>query len=193
MGFDPVSAGLGGLQSLIGIGQSLFSGRKKAERQLNQQIDNAPKTTANKSILDFYNNALQRYGVDPTSSSLYKTQQQNIGRNVAGGISSLQDRRSGQAGISSLLRAANDASLNSVAAAEQQRDQRFGMLGNATNMKSNEDERVFEQNEMLPYNLRLQLKAQKLQGANQRTNAGQLNFFNGLGTLGSSGIFDKKK
>ena len=129
-----IPAILGTAQALFGIGQSIFSGRKKAERNLNKQIDAAPKTTANKSILDFYNNALQRYGVDPTSSSLYKTQQQNIGRNVASGVASMQDRRLGNSGISSLLRAANDASLNSVAAAEQQRDQRFGVLGNATNM-----------------------------------------------------------
>lgn len=181
--FDPVSTALGGLQTLFGIGQSIFSGRKKAERALNKQIDNAPKTSANKSILDFYNTALSRYNVNPTDSAMYKRQQQNIGRNQATALSSLQDRRSGLAGASSILRASNDASLDANVAAEQERNQRFGMLGNATGMKANEDERVFEQNEMLPFNLRTQLKAQQLQGANQRANAGTQNIFGGAQTL----------
>jgi len=184
---------IGGAQALLGLGQSLFSGRKKAERALNKQIDNAPKTTANKSILDFYNTALQRYNVDPTQSAMYKRNMNTIGGNLATGVASLGDRRAGQAGISSLLRATNDATLNTQVQAENQRDQRFNQLGSATGMKAGEDLRVFEQNEMLPYNLRLQLKAQKLQGANERSNAGLSNMFGGGSLLGTSGIFDKKK
>ena len=184
---------LGRAQALLGLGQAIFSGRKKAEKALNQQIDQAPKTTANKSILDYYNNALSRYNVDPASTAMYKRNMQSINQGVASGVAGLQDRRSALGGISSLLRAKNDATLNTNVAAENQRDQRFNQLGAATGMKANEDQRVFEQNEMLPYDLRLQLKAQKLQGANQRTNAGMQNLFGGLGTLGSSGIFDKKQ
>jgi hypothetical protein len=185
MPFDPISLGAGGLQFLTGLGQSIFSGRKKAEKALNKQIDSAPKVTANKSIMDFYNTALARYGVSPTDSALYKQQSKNIGRNVATGIGALQDRRSGLGGVSSILRAANDANLNANVAAEQQRNQRFGQLGQAAGMQSQEEKYVFNQNQMLPFELKTNMAAQKLQGANQRTNAGMQNIFGGFNTIAS--------
>lgn len=177
---------LGAGQAALGLGQMLFSGRKKAEKQLNKLIDNSPKTTANKSILDYYNTALSRYGVDPSQSALYKRQQQDITRNATNALSYLGDRRSSTAGASSVLRQMNDATLGANVAAEQQRDRRFAELGQATGMKANEDERVFEQNEMLPYNLRVQLKGQKLQGANQRVNSGLQNLFGGAQTFAAN-------
>lgn len=183
MGFDPISAGVGGLQTLVGLGQSIFSGRKKAERQLNQLIDNAPKYQANKSILDYYNKALQRYGVDPAQSAMYKRNMQNINQGVATGVAGLQDRRSALAGTSSLLRAANDARLNTEVAAENERNRRFGELGSATNMKAGEERYMFENNELMPFDMRAQVKAQKLQGANQRSNAGMGNIFGGFSTI----------
>jgi len=191
----PIGLIAGGAQALLGLGQSLFSGRKKAEKGLNKLIDNSPKTTANKSILDYYNTALSRYNVDPAQSALYKRNMQNINQSVSSGIAGLQDRRSALGGVSSLLRASNDAKLNTEVAAEQQRDRRFGELGSATGMKAGEDLRVYEQNTLLPYNLRLQLQGQKLQGANQRANAGMQNAMSGLQTLGSfdlSSILGKK-
>lgn len=183
MPFDPVSLGLGGLQGLVGLGQSIFSGRKKAERQLNQLIDNAPKYSQNKSILDYYSKALQRYNVDPAQSALYKRNMQNINQGVSSGIAALGDRRSALAGTSSLLRAANDAKLNTEVAAEGQRDRRFGELGQATNMKANDERYMFENNELMPFDMRAQVKAQKLQGANQRSNAGMSNLFGGASTI----------
>lgn len=193
MPIDPLSAITGGVQLLTGLGQSLFSGRRKAERKMNKEIDytlaNIPKAQANKSILDYYNTALARYGVSPTDSAMYKNQMKNIDRNVAAGLQGLQDRRSGLAGTSSLLRAANDASLNANVAAEQRRDRLFGELGQAAQMEDAERKFLFQQNQMLPWetraNLKLGMLGQKLQGANQRTNAGMQNIFGGLSTVAS--------
>ncbi len=184
MPLDPISTVAGGVQTLGGIFQTIFSGRKKAERGLNEQIDKSPKYSQNQSILDYYNTALNRYNVSPVDSAMYKRQQQNIGRNQATGINALQDRRSGQAGISSILRAANDASLNAEVSAEQQKNQRFNELGGATNMKVNEDDKAFQQNQVMPWELRTNLAAQKLQGAVQRQNAGMQNIFGGIQTIG---------
>jgi hypothetical protein len=185
-GLDPISAAAGGLQTILGIGQSIFSGRKKAERALNSQIDAAPKTTANASILDFYNKALSRYNVNPYNSSLYKHQSQTADRNLVSALGSTGGRSGRIGALGGLLQNTNDSLLKAASAAEGQQAQALSQLGSATGMKSNEDERVFEQNVNMPYNLRLQLKAQNLQGANQRTNAGMQNLFGGLGTLGSS-------
>jgi hypothetical protein len=193
MPIDPLSLAAGGVQALVGLGQTIFSGRKKAERQLNREIDytlaNIPKAQANKSILDYYNTALARYGVSPTDTAMYKSQMKGIDRGVATGLQSLQDRRSGIAGTSSILRASNDAKLNANVAAEQRRDNLFNQLGQATQMEDAERKFLFNQNEMLPWetraNLKLGMLGQKLQGANQRTNAGMQNIFGGFNTIAS--------
>lgn len=192
MPFDPITGVVGGLQFLTGLGQSIFSGRKKAERGLNNQIDKSPKVSANKSIMDYYNEALSRYNVNPQSSALYKRQTQNINRGVATGINALNDRRSGQAGISSILRGSNDAYLNAEVAAENEKSNRFGQLGNATGMKYSDDKYVFNQNEVVPFELKTQLAAMKLQGANKRANAGTQNMFGGVQTA-LTGYTPKKK
>lgn len=186
MGLDPVSAAAGGLQTLVGLGQTIFSGRKKAEKALNNQINNTPKVSANKGIMDYYNNALSRYNVSATDSALYKRSMGDIRSGQASALAGLQDRRSGLAGTSSILRAGQRAALDANVAAEQQKNQRFNELGNAANMQNQEEKYVFNQNEMLPFDLKTQMASQKLQGANQRANAGMQNIFGGLQTFASS-------
>lgn len=185
MPFDPASTATGGVQTLTGLAQTLFSGRKKAERQLTQTIQNAPKAKASQSILDYYNQALARYNVAPTESAMYKRSVGDINENTATALSGLQDRRSGLSGASSILRYANKSKLDANVAAEEERNSRFGQLGAATGMKSDEEKYLFQQNEMLPFELKAQMYSQKLQGANQRTNAGMQNIFGGLSTIGS--------
>lgn len=192
MPLDPISGAIGGLQTLVGLGQSLFSGRKKQERAFNAQIDKAPKTQSNQSIMDYYNQALQRYNVNPTDSALYKRSMQDINRGVATGLSSLQDRRSGIAGASSILRASNDAKLNAEVAAENEKSSRFNQLGSATDAKAADDRYVFDINELTPFNLRTQLAGMKLGAANENFRAGQQNIFGGLQT-GLGGYTPKKK
>lgn len=184
-GLDPVSGIIGGVRLLAGLGQSIFSGRKKAEKGLNAQIDKSPIYRQNQSILDYYNQALARYNVSPTDSAMYKRQLNNINRGVATGITGLQDRRSAIGGLSSILRMQNDATLNAEVAAEQQKNQRFGELASATNMKVGEDDKAFKQNQLAPFELKTNLAAQKLQAANQRANAGMQNIFGGLQTIGA--------
>lgn len=170
-----IGAGAGLIQSLVAGGKA-----RKAQKQLEGLASNVPQYKQNQSILDYYNTALSRYGVSPTDSAMYKRQQQSINRNVASGLNTLQNTRSAIGGASSLVRAANDASLNAEVAAEQQRDQRFGVLGGATGMKAAEDAKAFEQNVNLPYQLKYNLLSQKAGAANQTANAGLSNIFSGL-------------
>jgi hypothetical protein len=145
---------------------SASSKKKKAEKELEKYADSYKP---NQSILDYYNKALQRYSVNPTDSALYKNLTKTADSSAAWGIGALQDRRSGQAGISSILRGRNDAYLNAGVVAENEKSNRLNQLGGATTLKAAEDKYPFE----MKYNL-LSMKAG---GANARLMAA-LNSFN---------------
>jgi len=168
-----ITAAAGGIQSIINAGKA-----KKAQKELEGM--NSPLYKKNQGILDYYNQSLDRYNVSPTDSAMYKRQIGNINRGVANGVGALQDRRSGIAGISSILRGASDATLNAEATAEQERNNRFNQLGTATQMKAGEDRTAFDINEMQPFERKYNLKAMKAGAANQGVNAGLSNIFNGL-------------
>lgn len=175
-------------QAVGGIAQSIIGGigARKRQKELNKLIDNTTKYEANKSIMDYYGQALSRYGVSPTDSALYKQQMQGINRNVANAVSATQDRRSGLAGVSSILRGANDATLSANVAAEQQRDRRFNELGQATNMRAQEEQKEWQQNKMLPFELKYNMTSQRAGAANQLANAGLQNIFGWLQNWGMS-------
>lgn len=187
-GIDPISlaqTGAGLLQSVIG---GIQAGR--AQRQLSNL--QSPKYTPNKSILDFYGEALNRYNVDPTQSAMYKRQVGDINRSVATATQGLQDRRSGTAGVSSLLRYMGDAKLKANVAAENERDQRFGVLGSAAGMKASEEGKAFQINEMMPFERKYNLLAAKAAGGNQVANAGLSNVFGGLQNLYNYNLLNKE-
>lgn len=173
----PIAAAL---QGAVGLGQLLFSGKHKAEKKLENF---ANSYTKNAGIMDYYNKALQRYSANPYTSSLYNQQTKNINRNVNAGISALQNRRSGLAGISSLVQGANDASLKAAGVAEQQQGQNLSQLGHATQIKAAEDFKPFE----IKYNL---LSA-KASGANKTAGAGMQNIFGGISSYQDSQLVDK--
>jgi hypothetical protein len=180
---DPLSLALGAAQVGGGLLQGLIGGKKAKKAQKELENLQSPTYNPNESVLSYYNNALQRYNVNPYNSTLYKTQQQNIGRGVNQGIGALNNRRSGLAGISSLIQGQNDSLLKAGIAAENQKDQRFSQLGGATQMKAGEDRQAFNINKMQPFERKYNLLAMKA-GANARTaNDGLKNIFNGLGTM----------
>lgn len=161
-------------QGVVGLGQMVggWIQQRKATKNFEKELANAPKYNQNQSILDYYNKALQRYNVNPTDSAMYKRNAQSINRGVATGIGALQDRRSGQSGISSILRASNDASLNAEVAAENEKSNRFNTLGNATTMKAGEDRTAFDINQMQPHRDKLALYGAKATGGTNIFNAG---------------------
>jgi hypothetical protein len=182
-----ITAGAGLAQSALG-----FFGAKKARKQLENL--QTPTYSPVKSISDYYNEAQRRYQESPYQSNLYKMQAQNIARGTAQGIAGLQDRRSGQAGIQNLVQAQNDALLKAGVAAEQQREQRFGQLGAASQAMGAEQRKEWEVNQMLPYQKRYDILSQKAAGNAQLMNAGLQNIYGGLtGGLYASGLMGKKK
>jgi hypothetical protein len=171
---DPftIAAIAGGAQALGGAAQSLFSGRKKAERELNAFAKASPLYQGSKSINDYYQQAMNRYKENPYQSQQYQLGAMNAQRATAQGIGALQDRRSAIGGISRLALGQTSAMQNLGAQAEAQRNQRFGQLGGAAQMKTAEDYKKFDINQMTPYNRMLQLKQYKAQAAADQYNAG---------------------
>ena len=174
-------------QTVGGLFQSLFSGRKKAQREMEAQLDKSPAYTANKGISDYYQEALNRYNESPQQSAIYQNAMRNAQRTTAQGLGALQDRRSALAGVGRLAAIQNDAMANATAQAESRRDARFSQLGQATSAKAAEDRRAFDINVMTPYQRRLQMAQMKAGAANARSDAGMQNMFGGLSNLSMMG------
>ncbi len=171
MPFDPVSGILGGGQALGGLVQTLFSGKRKAEKNLERHINSYQK---NPSIMDYYSKALNNYNANPYNSASYRNATQTAGRGLATGINALGDRRSVLAGLPALTQGYADAGLKAAANAERERAGALSQLGNATAMKAREDR--------VPFDMKYNLLAQKAAGANATKAAGWKNIFGGLGT-----------
>jgi len=178
-------------QAGVGLAQTIggWIQQRKATKALEKL--QSPTYKQNQSILDYYNQALQRYSVSPTDSAMYKRNMKNIDRGVATGINALQDRRSGTAGASSILRAANDARLDTEVAAENEKNNRFGVLGGATQMKAGEDDKAFQYNEYMPFERKYNLLSQKAGGGNQIMNSGISNIFGGLQNWSNMKMLEK--
>jgi hypothetical protein len=183
----PVTIGLiaAGAQLVGGAAQSAFSGRGKAEKDFESYAKQSPLYRGNPSIDQYYQEALSRYNESPYQSAQYKTAQNAARRTTATGINGLQNWGSAIGGIGKLAAIENDAMQNAGARAEANSSQRFGQLGNAAQMKTSEDYRKFDINEMTPFQRQLQVKQMKSQAANERFNAG-LNMMGGAISNGAS-------
>jgi hypothetical protein len=159
-------------QAGLGAYQAATSGASARERELDSYAKQSPLYKGSKSIDDYYQEAMNRYRENPYQSQQYQIGQRNIERGLATGLSALQKRGGALSGASRLLVGRSDALGNLGMQAEAQRNARFGQLGGATQMKTGEEYKKFDINQMTPYNRMLQLKQLKAQAANDRYNAG---------------------
>lgn len=166
---------IGGIQSLAGIAQAIAGSAKARRAQRGLENLQTPNAVADPEINNYY----QQANANPYSTSLYQQAAQNAGRNLAGGLTLLQGKHSALAGISGLVRNQNDALLRAGVAAEQQQKQ---MLGQATRMKSMDNQRLWEINKLMPYQKTFSLLGAKASAGNQIANAGWGNIFGGLQT-----------
>ena len=165
-----------------GIYSSAHAASKKnqAEKELQNQANNFKP---NQSILDYYDKALSKYSPNPYESQSYQNQNNSIQRNLATGISSLQSRRLGLAGVAGQVQQANDASSKAAANAQIQSGQDLSRLGSASSMKTAEQQKKFD----MLYNL----QAQKAGAYASTENSGIRNIFNGLSTAAAMYGADK--
>jgi hypothetical protein len=172
------------LQGVGGLAQSIFGGgrARRAEKELEKL--QTPVYQQSQGINDYYTKALNRYSADPTKSSLYQTQMQNIQRGGAAGMQALGDRRGAASGVANIVQAQNDAALQATAAAEQQQAQALGQLGQAAQLKAGEEKMAFQYNQVAPYEKKAALLGAKAAGGNQMMNAGLSNVFGAANTFG---------
>jgi hypothetical protein len=158
-------------QAGLGALQASTSGAKARERELEAYAKQSPLYKGSKSVDDYYQEAMNRYRENPYQSQQYQMGAMEARRATAQALGAMQNRR--VLGDISRLAEREKSNLQMLGAqAEAQRNARFGQLGGATQMKTGEDYRKFDINQMTPYNRMLQLKQLKAQAANDRYNAG---------------------
>ena len=186
-GIAAIAAGTG---ALAGGASAIGSNarRKSRERELDKYAQQSPLYKGSKSIDDYYQQAMNRYKENPYQSQQYQLGAMNAQRATAQGLGALQDRRSAIGGISRLALGQNAAMQNLGAQAEAQRNARFGQLGGATQMKTAEDYKKFDINEMTPYNRILGLKQMKSAAANEEYARDVQNTMSSLSNLASVGM-----
>ena len=183
-----IAVGAAAVSVGTGIYQAASSGKNKRARELEQFAKNSPLYKGSKSIDDYYQQALNRYSENPYQSQQYQLGAMNAQRATAQGIGALQDRRSAIGGISRLALGQTSAMQNLGAQAEAQRNQRFGQLGGAAQMKTAEDYKKFDINQMTPYNRMLQLKQYRAQAAADQYNAGMQSIASGASNIAMTGV-----
>jgi len=164
---------------------SAASKAKKAERSLEESLKNTPQYKPNQSILNYYQTALNKYNTNPSDTREYKLASQDIKQGTVQGLKALQDRRSGLAGVPTLIGNQNNSLLNAAVRSEQEKARQFGVLGQATGMKAGEDKAAFQQNEMYPFESRYNLMSMNAAGNRESQRNSTQNAYSNLSTATS--------
>ena len=182
-----IQAGAAQQKKMAGAAQFLFSGQRKAEKKLTKEIEAIPEYTKSPSILDFYEQARQRYGISPTQTAAYKRQMANIQRAGATALAGAGGARGRMGAASTVARQLSDAALGAEVAGEQEKARRFGQLGQAAQMMRGEDV-MAEQRKLLKQQQRLSQAAARAAGAAAIKRAGLTNIFGAMSDLGKAGV-----
>jgi|GEM_PF-1617694 len=162
----------------ISLASSAMAAKKRKDAESAIENTQTPTYSPNQSILNYYQTALNKYNTNPTDTMEYKATKQQIGQGVVQGLNSLQDRRSGLAGIPTLMANQNNSLLKAAVAGEQRKAQEFNVLGHAIGMKAGEDKAAFQQNQIAPFEKNYNLLAMKAAGQAQVQNANIQNAYN---------------
>lgn len=180
-----VAIGVGAVSLGTGIYKSAraSSKAKKAQRELEGL--KTPTTKSSATIEDYY----RRASASPYASLQYRMNERNIMRGTVQGINATQDRRGALGSIAGLIGQQNSAQFRNAAGAEQTQNR---MLGDAVRLKAGDDQRMFNINQMLPYEKLISLYSSQAAGANQQVNAAQQDISSGLniGAMGAMSLGD---
>lgn len=178
-----------GTQALVGGAQALTSGASKREKELDEYAKKSPFYQGSKGIESYYKEALNRYKESPYQSAAYQQASKEAQRASAGGLRAYQDRKGALGVAGRLAGIQGDTMGRAIGAAEANKNQRFGQLGQAAQMQQGEERFKFDVNQMTPYNRNLQLRQYKAQAANDRRNAGLQMVGSALGNFATSAMY----
>ena len=142
--------------------------------------------SGSQALENFYQQSLQNANTAAQQSALYK-QQMNLANRAAG--MALSAPGVGLGGVAKVAQSTQDAYGRALGQAEQQRERRFGVLGQASQMKSAEDVRRFDINQMRPFEAKYNLLAARAGQAARQQESGLRNLTQGLTYAG--GLFGK--
>ena len=174
----PVTASV--ISSGVGLVQSIFGGIEASGAQNKLEKLKTPAYAPNKAIADYYADALGRYNTGGYNTSMYQYMKNNADKTLATGLNSLSDRRAAIGNTGALVAETGDTLNKAAVSAEQQRNQEFGQLGEATQLKAGDDKYAFQVNQLEPYEKEKSLLEAKAGGGNATENAGIQNLFSGL-------------
>lgn len=177
---NPLSLLPAGIGLVGGIAQSIIGGIKQHKAVKALEKLQTPVYTPNKAIGDYYQQALNRYNVNPYQSNEYQYAQKQAQRALGTGIGALQDRGNALQGVAALVNATDNNMNRAAVNAQGQQNAAFGQLGNATNMKAGDDFKAFHYNVEAPYQKKYNLLSMKAGAGGQMLNAGLQNAFGGL-------------
>lgn len=183
-----LTVGAAGAATAGGMAIGSNTRAKRRTKELEDYAKQSPLYGGSKPISEYYQQALNRYNENPYQSQQYQLGAMNARRSTAQGLGALQDRRSALGGISRLELGQNAALQNLGAQAEAQRNQRFGQLGSATQMKNADLMQQFDINKMTPYNRQLALKQMKAQAANEEYSRDINNAFSSISNTASAAM-----
>lgn len=184
-----MGTGLGIYQGISGEVKS-----NRAKKDLEKLANNSPIYKPDKSIHDYYQEALNRYNQNPYQSAFYTAGQKNIQRGTASALNNLQGRGSAIAGAGRVALGQDTAMTNLGVQSEAQKNAKFGQLGQAAQANTAENYKAFDINNMTPYKTKLGLKEMELSAANEQAASGWQNAASGVsnvGALGAKGMYKK--
>ena len=178
----------GGVAAAGGLAQILTAGKKKKEKALESFAGTAPKWGGSGALDQYYQQSLQQANTGAQQSSLYKQQMNQANRMMGAGVAGLNSRQGGQGDVARLVQTGADLSGKAIAGAEQQKERRFGQLGQVTQAKAAQDYQKFNINQQKPWETKYNLLAAKAAKAAEQQQAGFSNIAGAATSAITAGI-----
>jgi hypothetical protein len=182
--------------SAFGIYQGI-TGQKKADQakdRLEKLAKNSPIYKPDKSIHDYYQQALNRYNENPYTSPYYLESIKQSNRAAANALGSMQSRGAAIGTVGKINQGAMDNANRAIAGAVQNKNSQFSQLGNASSMQASQTAKAFDINQLTPYKTQLGLNEMQMSAGNELANTGWQNAAAGvanIGALGAKGLYKK--
>jgi hypothetical protein len=184
--------------SVLGTAFGIYQGVKNqnaaeaSQARLDKLAKNSPIYKPDKSIHDYYQQALNRYNENPFTSPYYLESVKQANRATGNAIGAMQSRRGALGTIGKIDQASMDAKNRAIAGVMQNKNTQFSQLGSATNMQGSQAAKAFDINQLTPYKTRLGLTEQEMASQNEQAGAGWQNAISGISNIaaiGAKGIY----
>lgn len=163
-----IGQGLYGAYNAYKAGQEANSNQARLEKL----AANSPLRKQSPELSEYYQQSLNRYNENPFTTPYYMETVKQGDRGVANALSAMQTRGAAVGSIGKINQILADTKNRGIVGAIQNKNAQFSQLGQATQMKKNEADQLFNTNQQAPYERMLQLQQLKTQAANDRYNAG---------------------